>query len=404
MSNPSFDPQDTFTETSTRGWGSRIAGSIKGVLVGLVLIVASIVGLFWNEGRAVQTARSLTEGAGLVVAVPADRVDTAHEGRLVHVTGDATAVAPLVDPDFGVTARALRLQRKVEMYQWKEESRTETRKNFGGSEETVTTYSYTRVWAEGRIDSGRFRRPEGHTNPALRYQSRDTVAADATLGAFRPGEAVLRRLSADRPLPVDRALAPSIRKSAGQSATVTGDAILIGADPDNPRVGDLRITYRTAEPGPVSVVARQTGSAFSAYQTKAGDAVMLVRAGTASAEEMFSAAQTENTIMTWILRAVLAFMMFAGFGLLLKPFVVLADVVPFLGNVLQAGAGLIAGILTLTVAPLVIAIAWLWYRPLVSLTVIVVGGGLTLVLVRMARRRRQAKSAPATAYNVIASN
>ncbi len=395
MSNPSFDPQDTFTETTTQGWGSRIAGSIKGVLVGLVLIVASIVGLFWNEGRAVQTARSLTEGAGLVVAVPAERVDPANEGRLVHVTGDATAVAPLADPDFGVSARALRLQRKVEMYQWKEESRTETRKNFGGSEETVTTYSYTRVWEEGRIDSGRFRRPEGHTNPPLRYQGRDMVAADATLGAFRPGDAVLRRLPADRSLPVDRTLAPSIRKSAGQSATVTGDAIYVGADPDSPRVGDLRITYRTADPGPVSIVARQTGAAFSPYQTKAGDAVMLVRAGTASAGEMFSAAQTENTIMTWLLRAVLAIMMFAGFGLLLKPFVVLADVVPFLGNVLQAGAGLIAGILTLTIAPLVIAIAWLWYRPLVSLAVIVVGGGLALGLVRMVRRRRQAGTASA---------
>ena len=37
------------------------------MLVGLVLIVAMVVLLFWNEGRAVTTARSLAEGAGAVV-------------------------------------------------------------------------------------------------------------------------------------------------------------------------------------------------------------------------------------------------------------------------------------------------------------------------------------------------
>ena len=49
---------DTYTETTTKGWTSRIGESIKGVLFGLVLIVLSCIGLFWNEGRAVQTVRS----------------------------------------------------------------------------------------------------------------------------------------------------------------------------------------------------------------------------------------------------------------------------------------------------------------------------------------------------------
>src|SRR3954454_24242159 len=40
---------DTFTETTTKSWGSRIGDSIKGVLFGLVLIVGSGVFLFWHE-------------------------------------------------------------------------------------------------------------------------------------------------------------------------------------------------------------------------------------------------------------------------------------------------------------------------------------------------------------------
>jgi len=50
---------DQVTEVTREGWFSRIVGSLKSVLVGLVLFLASFPLLWWNEGRAVQTARSL---------------------------------------------------------------------------------------------------------------------------------------------------------------------------------------------------------------------------------------------------------------------------------------------------------------------------------------------------------
>ena len=60
---------DTYAETTTKGWTTRIGESIKGILFGIVLIGLSCMLLFWNEGRAVQTTKSLNEGAGLVVDV-----------------------------------------------------------------------------------------------------------------------------------------------------------------------------------------------------------------------------------------------------------------------------------------------------------------------------------------------
>src|SRR5215470_2945704 len=114
---------DTFTEITQKGWTSRIGESIKGVLIGIVLIGLSCVGLFWNEGRAVQTAKSLAEGEGLVVSVDASKVDPANEGKLVHVTGDMKAGVQPKDAEFGVTAEGLRLFRTAEMFQWKEEKK-----------------------------------------------------------------------------------------------------------------------------------------------------------------------------------------------------------------------------------------------------------------------------------------
>ena len=106
---------DSFTETTQTSWFERLKGAIVGVLIGLLMIPVAVVLLFWNEGRAVTTARSLTEGAGLVQSVSADRVDPANQDKLVHVAGPLALGGSVSDADFGVTAQAVRLIRKVEM-------------------------------------------------------------------------------------------------------------------------------------------------------------------------------------------------------------------------------------------------------------------------------------------------
>ena len=366
-----------------------------------MLIVGSSIFLFWNEGRAVQTQRSLTEGASLVVSVDPARVDPANDGKLVHLSGDLKPGAPLTDPDFTVTATALRLVRTVEMYQWKEESKTETRKNVGGSEETVTTYEYVRTWSETRIDSSRFKRPEGHVNPQMQYRGASYSSRDATLGAFRPGTNVHRPASRER----DRAR--SIRRwrrswraaSRGRCTSPTA-ASISGRAPSQPRIGDLRISFQLAPAGPTSIIGRQAGTGFAEYQTKAGDALLMVRPGTLSAADMFAAAQRENRILTWILRFAGVFAMFIGFMMILTPLVVVADVVPFIGNILSAGSAIVSLVLTAIVAPVVIAVAWFWYRPLVSAAVLAVGLVLAYGFKRWASQRAAARKAAQPADGV----
>ena len=58
-----------------------------------------------------------------------------------------------------------------------------------------------------------------------------------------------------------------------------------------------------------------------------------------------------------------------------------------IGSILSAGAGIVSLVLTAILAPLVIAIAWFWYRPLVSVAVL--AGGLVLAygFRRMASQR-----------------
>jgi hypothetical protein len=59
----------------------------------------------------------------------------------------------------------------------------------------------------------------------------------------------------------------------------------------------------------------------------------------------------------------------------------------------RAGTGLVALLCTVAIAPLVIAIASLVYRPLLSVGILVVGAGLAYGVIWLARQRKAAKAA-----------
>lgn len=389
---------DTFREVTTRSWFSRVGGSIGGMLFGLILLLVGIVLLFWNEGRAVQTAKSLAEGAGVVVSVDAAAVDPANEGRLVHTTGTVATSETLADPTFGISAKGIRLSRDVEMYQWKESSESETKKKLGGGEETVTTYTYSRDWSSEPINSGAFKQPGGHQNPAMSIRSRDFRLASARMGAFNLDAGVLDQVDDAEALPLGSEAADKARASLGTARPVgIVDGRIHVGDAASPVVGDYRIGYQLVPLGEISVIGRQSGGGFAPYQTKAGDRLLMVDSGNVPAEGMFAEAVTGNTILTWILRAVGLLLIAIAFGLLLAPLGVVADVIPMLGSLVRLGTGLAAFVAAILVGAVVIAIAWFWYRPVLSLIVLAVGIGIAFLLAWFGRKRAVPAATPAAA-------
>ena len=185
------------TETTTESWGSRLGGSIKGVAIGGLLFLAGIPLLFWNEGRAVKTAKALEEGASVCAKLPnADTIDATMDGKLVHVTGTAVTDDVLTDDLFPALApKAIRLTRKVEFYQWVENERKEKKKNMGGSETTVTTYTYSKKWVSKPVDSSSFREA-GHNNQVFMPEAtdRNLVAENARYGAFELNKSQISRI------------------------------------------------------------------------------------------------------------------------------------------------------------------------------------------------------------------
>jgi hypothetical protein len=388
---------DVFTETTRVSWFTRIKNSVVGVLIGLILIVVMVFMLFWNEGRAVQTARSLTEGAGAVVSVSPDAVDAANEGRLIHVAGPVSTTSRPSDPTFGIAVDGVRLVRTVEMYQWKESSKSETTTKVGGGQETVTTYSYAKEWSEAAIDSSSFKTPDGHSNPSMEIRSERFQVPDAKLGAFTLSERVISGLGGEKKLTLSTDMTETIDAaySGNKRVTVAENRIYLGFNSTNPAIGDYRISYEVAPLGVASVIGAQRGGGFEPYQTVAGDQLLMVADGAVPADKMFADAQSANMVLTWVLRVVGLVLLAIGFSMLLAPLGVVADVIPPLGSLLRMGTGIVGMLLAVVVGFVTIAVAWFWYRPVLSLIIIAIGVAIAAALIFIGRSR--ASKAPAAA-------
>jgi len=319
---------DSFTEVTNQSWLSRLTGAITGVLFGGVLFLISFPLLWWNEGRAVRTAIGIEEAGGSVVSVSADKVDPSQDKKLVHATGIATTTETLSDPQFGISEKAIKLRRKVDMYQWIEKQSTETRKRFGGGTEKTTTYTYAKDWTDKAIASKNFKKPEGHSNPDMRYDTRVVTAHMVTLGAMKLPSGLKDQMNGFEAIALDDKCIEKLPADCKKQAVLDNDRLYMpgGAkepapDPTKPEIGDLRISFEVVRPAEVSVMARQIDDTFEPWQSSEGGSVDKLMAGVVSPENMIGAMESQNTVLTWILRGVGFLLMFFGLALVFSPLV-----------------------------------------------------------------------------------
>jgi hypothetical protein len=385
--------EDTFTEVANESWLGRIGGAFIGIVIGLVLFIAAFPVLFWNEGRAVKRHQTLEEGAGGVISLPEARVLAEYDGKLVHVSGNAVTDDIVADPEFGVAVNAIKLNRKAEMYQWKETKKRKTQKKLGGGKKTVTTYSYSKRWSSTLIHSHHFKKPGGHQNPdAMPYPSKEFVASEVFLGEFKLPRSLVGKINKSSLLHV----ADLADLDGHPNADFHGPGIYFGDDPSAPQIGDLRITYHMVAPTQVSVVSQQIGQSLEPYSARAGGTIHMLNLGVVGAESMFQQAHRSNVIWTWLLRLGGFILMLVGVAVILRPLSVVADVVPFAGSIVGAGTVIVSFLIAAPFAFLTVAVAWLRYRPVIGLLFVIsaaAAAGLMFILAR--RGKSRGVSAPA---------
>lgn len=423
------------TKTVRETWSQRLAKSLAGVLVGITLFLLAFPLLFWNEGRAVKTAKALDEAQELCLPLENNtEIAPDNEGKLIHLTGQATTDFILRDKPFEIEVNSIRLMRRVKFYQWVEKKEKHTEKEDDGSTTTYYTYSYEKKWVGHPVDSSDFEEA-GHHNTVAWHGIDDegAVADKVAFGAYQLTKKQIDRIGGE-PTEFDMTdsrlftdlsewfceltgMAPEHRSNMGRydltaytlpdvlSEHVENDGAELYihlhkgtprqdgkgmAFPQGTEVGDMRVYWDyVGADVPVSVVAVQKGNTFATYRSKSsGYPVNLLRDGTWSADEMFADARANNNALTWFIRLFGAGMMFIGLMLITDPLEVLADRVPALGNIVGSLTMTLSFLLALVLSLITIAVAWLFYRPLLGICLLLSAGFLLYELIRRNKLKR----------------
>ena len=263
---------DSFTEVTTKSWGSRIGESIKGVLFGLVLVVGACVLPVLERGpRGADPA--LADGR----REPRGR-RSIRRASIPPMTASSSTSAAISRPARRSPMPTSRC--RPPRCAWCAPSRC-----ISGRRNSKSRDPQERGRLRGDRDDLRYhlrlvrdaqrlqplQAPGGPRQSADALSRASYASRDATLGAFRPGTNVIDRLARERDRAA-RSVTGGEARGPRQGPVHVADGASISATIRRSRASaTLRISFRLAPAGPASIIGRQAGTGFADYQTKAGD-------------------------------------------------------------------------------------------------------------------------------------
>lgn len=369
-----------------RGFFQKIGDSIKGIFFGFIMFVAAFPLLFWGENR-----QNLAEFVQKAKEVTASEVSSLKTGELIKTTGKFATTEQVLDSRFLKnlgSVKALKLNRKVEMYAWVEKKKTKKVKGTDGKTKKKTTYNYVKEWTSMPQDSSNFYQSAKYINPSMTEKRESFIVSSATVGgiAFQVNKT---SFYSSKSLPVKKEMVVNdnsnrvLQLSSGMiylphgeknkpsgfdfssTATKTRDAA------STPMVGDMRVSY-TYVPSEVtgSVVGSWDGNQIAGHYYGETDYFLGAFAG--SLKDFQATLQGKHNTMSWVIRIASFFMMWIGLNMLLGPVILLIGSVPFLGDVGKGVISLLTGVLAFVLWILTFLLANLW---LVLIVLAIIGGG-----------------------------
>jgi hypothetical protein len=407
---------------TTKNYGNRLLDSLKGAGKGFIILFVGTIMLCVNEGNYVKNDKTIGSAAKSLVRVSdVSTVDSALEGKLIHAYAFADTQDVLADPQFGVRERAIALERAVEYYQYQEKKSTEKKDKLGGSEETITTYTYEKRWVPSPINSGGFADPDYQKSNFVlenEIKSQAVYAETVTFGAYKLPSFIVRSIRGSVPAGLNvtndelaqwnnrvakRMKDLGLKTDNNETlAHIQGNIVYLGKSPSSPQVGDVRITLTKTIPADISIIAKVVGSTFEQYIAPGtGRTFTSVAMGTVSADTMIESAKKANSFITWLLRFLGIFLVVLSLKMVFNILPTLFKVLPPLGKIVGAGVGLVCWVGGIAWSFVVISLAWLFYRPLIGIPMLIIAVAGIWFLSKKAKEKKavaaQAGSAPAAA-------
>ncbi len=184
---------------------------------------------------------------------------------------------------------------------------------------------------------------------------------------------------------------------------VANNILYFGRVPGAPEVGDVRVIFDKVVPAKVTVMAVVDGDSFKPYKAKNGKRFQTLVMGKRSGDEIIDAEKSVNGMFLWALRIIGILMVISGLKGIFGFIETILKVVPFIAGIFGWGVGVVCTVIGVVWSLIVIALAWLFYRPLLGISLLVLAGFLVWVfafkgkdkLKELAANARKKDAAPA---------
>ena len=204
---------------------------------------------------------------------------------------------------------------------------------------------------------------------------------------------------------INNAMANAENKKDLEYIHQASNVLYFGRVPGSPEVGDVRITFEKVVPAKVTVMAVVDGDTFKPFKAKNGKRFQTLVMGKKTGDEIIEDAQDANSMWTWALRILGVLMVIGGLKGIFGFVETILKVVPFIAGIFGWGIGLVCTIIGIAWSLIIIAIAWLFYRPLLGISLLVLAGFLVWVfafkgkdkLKELAAKAKNNSAAPAPA-------
>ncbi|XP_065156546.1 transmembrane protein 43 homolog [Atheta coriaria] len=283
--------------------------------LGAILTVGGIWLLIWNEGRAVHHGNSLDEAFNNVVPLNIyEPVQAELDGRLVHISGNLLIDEPLTEPEYTIAIQAVKLKRRVQMFQWVEErvlsnyADTDAQYSESARNRDDSDYYYVTEWRDKLVDSSSFYIRHGHQNPKeMMLKSHIYISPSVRVGELTIGSEIKDKFNDYQEMTSDeRPDRRDIKLHLG--------IYYHSHDVWKPEVGDIRVQFYSAghNGDPVTIVAMQKDGNLVPFTTSKNHQIALLRHGLFNIKQMFDYEHSDVRFETWKMRIAGVFVLYAA--------------------------------------------------------------------------------------------
>ena len=392
-------------------------------IVGIIIFCASFPLLWYNEKRGVRMAKMINEGLKECIEVNDYKCIKETEGCLVCVHGEIFNEEIIIDEVLGVRlVKGIKMHRKVEIFQLCEEKHNDDE------------HSYQKTWVNDIVDSSYFTldthrgKNERKTNKFV--SNKTFYPNDLRVGEYGINNELKEMMKCEERLSLDNNQEnlkfDEIKNRLNKTVQLNGELLYISKhEMSKPRIGDLRISYDfLPSPRFFTIVARQKGNMLEPYYGKNVDGPKasvemddkpkpseqydmnsnLIEKPSEKPKEdekkkgitktirdfmddsikinwlfedripldvCFSTKLKEEGKITWLLRLIGFLMMTFGVYFFFAPLLALVNWIPILGTLISFLFFIFSLSIGISLSLITISIAWLFYRPIVGVFMII---------------------------------